>query len=110
MNQKASTTKGGQTTGGKKNLSSGKISKEEKQKLRDKFKLYPIVIQCTNGKTLKTYSTAGNAKQVRVIETYSDPFVHEAWNKDKIRKISKDNPFQKRYGNLYASNSKSDNS
>jgi hypothetical protein len=53
-----------------------------------------------NNKNFYTYSTAGSEKTEVVISCYSDPFVHEAWNKDKVRKISDNNPFQKRFGTM----------
>ena len=75
-------------------------TKSEKQKARDKIKLHRVLVKCTNGKSFYTFSTAGSAKTEVAISCYSDPFVHEVWNKDKVRKISDNNPFQKRFGTM----------
>ena len=61
-----------------------------------------ILVKCTNGKSFYTYSTIGKANEEVSISAYTDPFVHEVWNKDKKRVISKDNPFTKRFGSLTA--------
>ena len=83
-----------------KKLAPVAATKLEKQKARDKIKLHKVFVKCTNGKSFYTFSTAGNAKTEVVISCYSDPFVHEVWNKDKVRKISDNNPFQKRFGSM----------
>jgi hypothetical protein len=99
MNKKeAPVKKAGSPQGAGKKAAPVAVTKADKQKARDKIQLHRVLVKCTNGKSFYTFSTAGSAKQEVAISCYSDPFVHEAWNKDKVRKISADNPFQKRFG------------
>lgn len=77
-----------------------KMSKEEKKKLRKnaKFNSGVISILCTNGKKLITKSTLAKPDQSNSIEIYSDPFMHNAWNKNKAKNIiDKNSSFAKKF-------------
>jgi hypothetical protein len=70
------------------------------KKSRRNVKMYKILVKCTNGESFYTWSTCGNDNKEVSIALYSDPFIHEAWNKDKTKRVVQNNSFNSRYGNV----------
>jgi hypothetical protein len=77
----------------------GKTTSADKKKLR-KVPMYKILVKCTNGESFYTWSTCGNENKEVSISLYSDPLIHEAWNKDKVKRVIQNNSFNNRYGNV----------
>ena len=89
-------------SGGKPQLPGDKkavVGKVDKKKLR-KVAMHKILVKCTNGKSFYTWSTCGNDNKEVAISLYSDPFIHEAWNKDRTKRVIQNNSFSNRYGDV----------
>ena len=80
----------------------GKVVKStiaDKKKRRN-VAMHKVLVKCTNGQSFYTWSTCGNDNKEVTIALYSDPFIHEAWNKDRTKRVIQNNSFDNRYGKV----------
>lgn len=83
-------------SGAKGAVSTGVVDKKKRRKVG----MFRILVKCTNGKSFYTWSTCGDSGKEAVISLYSDPFIHEAWNKDRTKRVIRNDSFSNRYGSV----------